>query len=271
MGRLATILTVTHYYMSAKPLGFCKLVRFVCTSVVVIFLTLPSAKVAIAGNQSFEEIELRKKEIREKLQDQRSRWEDKVSLLQKMLNSHGKGHPEIINSSIHIPGAASYQKVQLINNISTPKPTAPPVVQPNEASKNSGLTAAGIIGLTNQERIKNGTSKLAVNSLLNQAAAARVKDMVEHNYFSHSSPNGTDYIQAAKISGYKWSRLGENLAQGSAGYFTDIVAMEGWMKSAGHRKNILSNEFKEIGVAVGVGNYQGKKVWIAVQIFGTPG
>jgi hypothetical protein len=40
------------------------------------------------------------------------------------------------------------------------------------------------------------------------------------------------------------------------------------MESAGHRENILNPSYKNIGVAVGKGSYEGKQVWFAVQHFG---
>jgi hypothetical protein len=62
--------------------------------------------------------------------------------------------------------------------------------------------------------------------------------------------------------------VGENLAMGLFSSDKDLV--DAWMASPGHRANILHNKFTEIGVAVGEGNMNGKKVWLAVQEFGRP-
>jgi len=42
------------------------------------------------------------------------------------------------------------------------------------------------------------------------------------------------------------------------------------MASPGHRKNILNDKYREIGIAVGKGSFDGRSTWIAVQSFGVP-
>jgi len=62
--------------------------------------------------------------------------------------------------------------------------------------------------------------------------------------------------------------VGENLALGDFGSDQGVVIA--WMNSPGHRANILNAHYKEIGVAVGKGMYDGNETWLAVQSFGTP-
>jgi len=62
--------------------------------------------------------------------------------------------------------------------------------------------------------------------------------------------------------------VGENLAEGNFSDAKDLV--DAWMASPGHRANILKADFKEIGIAVLEGEYQGNKAWMSVQEFGRP-
>ncbi|NCD72052.1 CAP domain-containing protein [Mucilaginibacter agri] len=97
---------------------------------------------------------------------------------------------------------------------------------------------------------------LTWNANLEAAAIAHAQDMNNRNYFSHTSKDGRtseDRIVAAGYSmiGYRSLAVGENIAFGQ----TSIAEVsDGWFKSEGHCHNLMSREFKEIGVAH-VGQY----------------
>src|SRR6185369_1735151 len=102
---------------------------------------------------------------------------------------------------------------------------------------------------------------------LAQAAQAKADDMVAKQYFSHTSPDGRspwDFISAA---GYKYQAAGENLA---VNYQQAEEVETAWLNSPGHRANLLNPVFKEIGIGVASGNFQGNNVTFVVQEFGTP-
>ncbi len=130
------------------------------------------------------------------------------------------------------------------------------------------LTRAGTINFTNIERQQNNLPALKENSLLNKAAQAKVKDMFMGQYFEHISPNGIGPSGLADAAGYAYIAVGENLALGN--FKNDQALVEAWMNSKGHRENILSGKYTEIGVAVMEGVFEGKKIWLAVQEFGRP-
>ncbi len=77
------------------------------------------------------------------------------------------------------------------------------------------------------------------------------------NYFAHNSQDGRTPTQRMQAAGYSPNgcscsyAYGENLARGQR---TPEEAMEDWMNSPGHRRNILSNRFDEIGIGIS-GNY----------------
>lgn len=114
-----------------------------------------------------------------------------------------------------------------------------------------------VVDLVNVERQKQGLPTLKRNSLLDQAAQVHSDDMQQRDYFSHISPEGNNEEKRIKESGYlqpffdcacnKSYTVGENLAKGQQ---TPEEAMTTWMNSPGHRANILSPDFSEIGIAI---------------------
>ncbi|MBP9760108.1 MAG: hypothetical protein KBD24_01940, partial [Candidatus Pacebacteria bacterium] len=62
--------------------------------------------------------------------------------------------------------------------------------------------------------------------------------------------------------------VGENLALGD--FTSNKGVVDAWMKSPGHRANILASKFTEIGIATGKGMHKGRNVWLVVQAFGLP-
>lgn len=100
--------------------------------------------------------------------------------------------------------------------------------------------------LVNDIRADAGCSPVSVDERLTQSASAHSADMSARNYFSHSSPEGESFANRASQAGYP-SPGAENIAQG---YSNAEAAMDGWMKSEGHRKNILNCSLTTMGVGV---------------------
>lgn len=131
------------------------------------------------------------------------------------------------------------------------------------------LTVRGIIERTNIERAQNGgLPALTENAFLNRDAQMKVDDMFAKQYFDHVSPTGIGPSDLAQAVGYAYVTVGENLALGDFAGDTGVVTA--WMNSPGHRANILNTHYREIGVAVGKGMYEGHMTWLAVQSFGLP-
>ncbi len=84
------------------------------------------------------------------------------------------------------------------------------------------------------------------------------KAMVADQFFDHVAPNGSDPVARIRSAGYipkigAWT-VGENLAWGTGSLATPKSIVSAWMKSSGHRENILRPEYKEIGFGVVTGN-----------------
>jgi hypothetical protein len=129
----------------------------------------------------------------------------------------------------------------------------------------SSITNKNIIDLTNKERINLGIPALNNNELLNKAAMAKGESIIKSQTFQHDIGD-KKFSSWIKEVDYKYAYVGENLA---IDFTSSEGAIKAWLNSPSHKKNLLNNKFKEIGVAVVEGNFQGKNTIIVVQIFGT--
>ena len=108
--------------------------------------------------------------------------------------------------------------------------------------------------LINAERRRRGLRALRHNRRLATAASRHARDMARHHYFSHDSRNGSDFVERIRRAGYLrqssggWS-LGENLAWGSGSLASPRAIVNAWMRSPGHRRNILTRRFTDAGIA----------------------
>ncbi len=156
-------------------------------------------------------------------------------------------------------------KLDFINNNTSTTPTPTPTT-PKE-SPTGTISATDIITATNIEREKNGLPKLTFSSVLSKSAQVKADDMLAHHYFEHVSPNGTTLNDLVKDAGYTFLAIGENLAYGN--FSTGAGVVRAWMNSPGHRANILSPNYSEIGIGIVYGMYNGSYVWMLVQHFGS--
>jgi uncharacterized protein YkwD len=105
-----------------------------------------------------------------------------------------------------------------------------------------------VLDLTNNERNKAGLAPLTASVELQAAAQSYTLVLASGDCFAHTCgpmPNFADRDAAAGYAG--WWSLGENLA---GGYSTPEEVVAGWMASPGHRANMLSAAFSEVGIGV---------------------
>lgn len=129
------------------------------------------------------------------------------------------------------------------------------------------LDASSIIALTNQDRERGGATALTRDSALSAIAQKRATEMLQGGYFSHISPDGRTPWSWLIAGKYYYTRAGENLAED----FNDAKSVEqAWMRSPGHRANILDSSYTRIGVGVAHGFKDGKPTALVVEFFATP-
>jgi uncharacterized YkwD family protein len=111
-----------------------------------------------------------------------------------------------------------------------------------------------VVKLVNEKRAAAGLKALKSTSSLNNAAEKKSKDMRDKGYFSHTSPTYGNLPSMLKKFDISYKAAGENIA---AGQTTPASVVSSWMKSPGHKANILSKKYTHIGVGyVSGGNYR---------------
>ena len=114
--------------------------------------------------------------------------------------------------------------------------------------------------LINQQRTQNGLPALQIDWEVQRVARIKAQDMVNNNYFSHTSPTYGSPFDMLKSYGISYRTAGENIAGNSS----NSGAVTAWMNSSGHRANILNSSFNYTGLGVVNGSKYGK---IYVQMF----
>ena len=110
-----------------------------------------------------------------------------------------------------------------------------------------------IITKVNEERSKVGLAPLATNSTMKKYARIKSQDMGDRNYFDHKNHEGELITSQMQREGVSYMAWGENIAYISGQSDATALAnqfMTNWMNSSGHRANILSDNFTDIGVGV---------------------
>lgn len=104
-----------------------------------------------------------------------------------------------------------------------------------------------VVELVNQQRVWAGLAPLKHNWELSRVARYKSQDMIDKNYFDHTSPTYGSPFRMIENFGIYFTAAGENIAYGQK---TPQEVMNAWMNSPGHKANILSNVYDQIGVGV---------------------
>jgi uncharacterized protein YkwD len=137
--------------------------------------------------------------------------------------------------------------------------------------------AANVFSRINSLRGVRGLRPLRVSRGLTAAATYHTNQMGLRGFFEHESANGAPFWKRVErfypaLAGRGWS-VGENILWGSPD-ISPAAAVREWMQSPPHRENILSREWREIGIAAihfasAPGEYGGRPVTIVTADFGT--
>lgn len=130
--------------------------------------------------------------------------------------------------------------------------TAIPAPDPRQVTT-IAIDAGQAVNVISAYRGANGLGKVKVDPRLMAAAADYAKAMGSQDRINHRI--GGTLPRRVAAAGYDWGAAAENLG---AGYPTLNSALDAWKRSPGHRKNLLSPNVTEIGVAA-VGTPPGSK------------
>ena len=122
-----------------------------------------------------------------------------------------------------------------------------PSTTPNTNNSDFASYQQQVLELVNKERSKNGLSPLTLDYSLSNVATKKSQDMINKNYFDHTSPTYGSPFDMMKQFGISYRSAGENIAKGQR---TPQEVMNEWMNSAGHRANILNSSFTKLGVGI---------------------
>jgi uncharacterized protein YkwD len=138
-----------------------------------------------------------------------------------------------------------------------PKPKAEPKLEMSKEEK-------AILELTNKERAKEKLPPLEPNELLFKAARGHSANMAKQGELEHVL-DGKNPGKRLDDEGYDWTEVGENIALATDETPADIIKL--WMGSELHKANLLSKDFKQIGIGI-VKNAKGEVYY--TQVFATP-
>jgi uncharacterized protein YkwD len=142
---------------------------------------------------------------------------------------------------------------------------APGFQTPKSGSKiEASETERTLLELTNNARKKENLPLLKFNTTLLKVAREHSANMATQKEMKHEL-DGKKPSDRLKAAGYRYSRMGENIALGDRQPLETVF--RGWMESPGHRANILNKDFEEIGIGVARDN-RGRIYY--TQVFGTP-
>jgi uncharacterized protein YkwD len=133
-----------------------------------------------------------------------------------------------------------------------------------------------LLQLINESREDAGVAPLAFDAELVRAAGKHSDWMVAQDVFSHTGANGSSASGRMTAEGYGWRAAGENIAyiSGSGAATVDAADVErlhaNLMNSAGHRANLLSANFEEIGIGITQGDFRGQPAIFVTENFGKP-
>jgi len=134
-----------------------------------------------------------------------------------------------------------------------------------------------VLAAVNRTRAGHGLRALVVSRDLQRAAGSHSRQMLERGFFAHDSPGGAPFAKRVRSfyqsTGYGTWSVGENLLYSTGGVTADL-AVEAWLASPSHRENMLSAEWREIGIGslrarVAGGTFGGKPTWVITMDFGT--
>jgi uncharacterized protein YkwD len=190
-------------------------------------------------------------------------------------------------AEVHLAGRAMFKQARASvdrRNLRRFAPAARTVVLARPADTHAAggpavtLSAleSSLLVRVNAVRRRHGLGLLKISRGLMAAADYHSQQMIQHGFFEHESRDGGAFWKRVQrfygSSGFRSWEVGENLAYGSPDLGA-LATVRMWMNSPGHRENLLSRRWREIGLgAVHVesagGEFGGSPVTVITADFG---
>jgi uncharacterized protein YkwD len=124
------------------------------------------------------------------------------------------------------------------------------------AADNLAAVGQATLCLLNEQRAANGVRPLSENAKLTNASAGYSQQMVDEAFFAHEAPDGDTLVDRLTGAGYAVDDalvVGENIGWGQGELASARSMVQAWMASPGHRANLLSDDYTEVGLGVVLG------------------
>ena len=154
------------------------------------------------------------------------------------------------------------------------KPASPKTTSSSSAGYDARPDwADAVLSELNSERAEHGLRALKMNSELVSAAHKHNLAMAKANTLSHQLNGEAALGSRVSAAGYSWSAVGENVAYNGRRSEDGVLAVQKAMYNEqppndGHRKNILSKTYVDVGIDV-ISDSVHDKVWLVTD-FGRP-
>ncbi|MEM1256346.1 MAG: CAP domain-containing protein [Cyanobacteria bacterium P01_H01_bin.21] len=118
-----------------------------------------------------------------------------------------------------------------------------------QSSSSSSIISVrnNVLRFANYLRQRRGKHPLRLDSRLTKAAQVHSEDMARHKTISHIGSDGSSFGIRIRRTGYRYRTAAENVAIGQK---SSREVVKAWMQSPGHRRNILSSKYTEIGIGI---------------------
>lgn len=127
-----------------------------------------------------------------------------------------------------------------------PSSNNPEVQGSSTVNQKQGFDNETLYLLINAYRKDHKLSSLLIEPTLEMSAGAKIKDMVQNNYFRHTDVQNQDTWYFFTNAGYDYKRAGENI---SFKHNTPWQVFEGWVDSPTHNQQLLTQEYEEMGLS----------------------
>jgi uncharacterized protein YkwD len=108
-----------------------------------------------------------------------------------------------------------------------------------------------VAALINNYRTASGLNAIAYEPTLTYIAKFRSQDLMDRNYWSHYTPEGTTVFNLFRENGVQYKIGGENLGQATpADVGSPEAFMNAWQNSSSHNANMLRVGYNYIGVGM---------------------
>ena len=105
-----------------------------------------------------------------------------------------------------------------------------------------------VLALTNRHRRVKGCAPLRARYSLRKSSRGHSVTMARHNVMSHQLPGEPYFSTRITRAGYRpWRIVAENVARG---FNSPEAVVRAWMRSPGHRRNLLNCRLRDLGVGV---------------------